>query len=56
MKKCECGQTSDPNGNCDGTHEKLKGTYTKIKEAVCKGICTITGNKVRLGWCRTKCC
>lgn len=22
-KKCGCGQTKDPNGNCDGTHTTL---------------------------------
>lgn len=22
-KKCGCGKTQDPNGNCDGSHNKL---------------------------------
>lgn len=22
--KCQCGNTQDPNGNCDGTHAKNK--------------------------------
>jgi len=21
--KCQCGHTEDPDGNCDGSHEKL---------------------------------
>tara|TARA_R110000787_G_scaffold69584_7_gene154773 strand:+ start:2296 stop:2616 length:321 start_codon:yes stop_codon:yes gene_type:complete len=56
MKKCECGKTSNLEGFCDGTHTKIKSTLTKVKEAVCKGVCKISGNTIRFGWCETKCC
>lgn len=23
-KKCGCGQTKDPNGNCDGSHQTIQ--------------------------------
>jgi|TARA_R110002020_G_scaffold66432_1_gene174582 hypothetical protein len=34
VKKCGCGNTQNPEGNCDGSHKKIKQMKEELKQEV----------------------